>query len=178
MYSSLRASGGSVLVALLFAACGEGGSGATEPPHENNDTLISPIRARDTLAISFGTSFGECGGYCITEFEVSERSVQRTRRSWEEGSTAFPPVRTGLEFRPGTLDSLWAQVDVETFMALPERIGCPDCADGGAEWIELSYPSGRKSVTIELGADIPEIAGLLKALFVIQSDPRWPAMRD
>ena len=33
---------------------------------------------------------------------------------------------------------------------MPETIGCPDCADGGAEWIEIKLANGEKhKVTFE-----------------------------
>lgn len=36
------------------------------------------------------------------------------------------------------------------FLALPTTIGCPDCADGGAEWLEIELKNGIKhKVTFE-----------------------------
>lgn len=37
------------------------------------------------------------------------------------------------------------------FLELADRIGCPDCADGGAEFIEIKTDSVTKSVLFEYG---------------------------
>jgi len=34
-------------------------------------------------------------------------------------------------------------VDITVFFNLPAVIGCPDCADGGSEWIELELNHGE-----------------------------------
>lgn len=49
----------------------------------------------------------------------------------------------------------------EAFYQLPDTMGCPDCADGGAEWIEIEEDDKKYRVTFEYGADIPQIAPLL-----------------
>lgn len=33
---------------------------------------------------------------------------------------------------------------MEAFFELPEVIGCPDCEDGGAEWVEMKLQNGDK----------------------------------
>jgi hypothetical protein len=42
-------------------------------------------------------------------------------------------------------------LDFELFMNLDSIIGCPDCADGGAEWFEIATNDTIKRVTIEYG---------------------------
>jgi hypothetical protein len=47
-------------------------------------------------------------------------------------------------------DQIITDIDVETFFGLPETLGCPDCADGGAEWVEIELRNGEKHrVTFE-----------------------------
>ena len=46
-------------------------------------------------------------------------------------------------------DSLTGLIDLDEFMALDTVIGCPDCADGGAEWIEIVFEETRYKVTFE-----------------------------
>ena len=39
---------------------------------------------------------------------------------------------------------------MNSFFELPETIGCPDCADGRAEWLEIELMNGEKhKVTFE-----------------------------
>ncbi len=47
-------------------------------------------------------------------------------------------------------NSFLTEIDVNSFFSMPETIGCPDCADGGAEWIEIKLANGEKhKVTFE-----------------------------
>jgi hypothetical protein len=32
---------------------------------------------------------------------------------------------------------------IKDFFELPQTIGCPDCTDGGAEWLEIELADGR-----------------------------------
>jgi hypothetical protein len=52
-------------------------------------------------------------------------------------------------------------IDFDAFMKLDNVIGCPDCADGGAEWIELQQGDMVHRVTFDHGASIPSIQPLL-----------------
>lgn len=57
----------------------------------------------------------------------------------------------------GGLSAKWSDlvsaINIEAFFAWEEVIGCPDCADGGAEWIEITTSTGTHKVTYEY--DIP-----------------------
>jgi hypothetical protein len=57
--------------------------------------------------------------------------------------------------------ALQTQFDAAAFARLPETIGCPDCADGGAEWLELTYQGQTRRVTFEHGRPVAEIAPFL-----------------
>ena len=46
-------------------------------------------------------------------------------------------LKNTIEFSNKDWDNLLELLDTEKFYALSEVIGCPDCADGGAEWIEI-----------------------------------------
>jgi hypothetical protein len=53
-------------------------------------------------------------------------------------------------------DNTWkyfkTQLNINDFFNLPKTIGCPDCADSGAEWIEIELVGGEKQkVTFEYG---------------------------
>jgi len=66
---------------------------------------------------------------------------------------------------------LAANVD---FDALPDTVGCPDCADGGAEGLSVERAAGAESVALEFRASIPEAQPLLDRVRAIR-DRLMPA---
>jgi len=62
---------------------------------------------------------------------------------------------------PEEFQELLAAVDMQALQALPNVLGCPDCADGGAEWIEVETGNTLKRVEFEYGVAIPSIQPLL-----------------
>lgn len=54
-------------------------------------------------------------------------------------------------------------VQYDSLLALGDRLGCPDCADGGSEWLAFRMVDGRyHKVVFEFGT-IPQSQGLLLA---------------
>ena len=108
------------------------------------------------LELTSGTSFGMCGGYCVTELRIDSGSITLTETSQAGDMPAR--VRT-LPLSRTDWERLRARVDTAAFRALEGVHGCPDCADGGAEWIQLET-TGPIRVTFEFGAVLEEIAEL------------------
>jgi hypothetical protein len=46
-------------------------------------------------------------------------------------------------------------------MQLDSIFGCPDCADGGAEWIEINTIDKKHKITFEFGKEPEELKSLL-----------------
>jgi hypothetical protein len=118
--------------ALLGAACH---SSPTEP---------------EVLTVRSGTFFGMCppGAYCETTLEVASGSAVLTTIHRGGGSNI---VIAGT-LAAGEWAALIATVDEGRLRSLPAIIGCPDCADGGAEWIEVTTSGWTKKVTFEFGS--------------------------
>ena len=59
---------------------------------------------------------------------------------------------------------MWQQIieliDFEYFQSLDDVYGCPDCADGGAEFIEIIYDGVAKHVTFDAYTEIDGIQEL------------------
>ena len=108
------------------------------------------------LELTSGTSFGMCGGYCVTELRIDSVSVTLTETSQVMDLPAR--VRT-LPLSPAEWNRLQARVDTAAFRELEGIHGCPDCADGGAEWIQLETDEPIR-VTFEYGAVLEGIAEL------------------
>ena len=70
--------------------------------------------------------------------------------------------------------TLTAAVDRQRFEALPGTVGCPDCADGGAESLEVVSADWQRRVTFEFGAVMPELQPLLDRVRGLRQ--RFPAV--
>lgn len=119
----------------------------------------------DIISISSGTSFGMCRGYCRRSILISANSnrvisMKETNYPQKE----FPPVKKADPFSAEQWKELIGLVDFNAFQALDERIGCPDCADGGAEWIQVQTRGQIKKVTFENGQLIKGFEGLVVQL--------------
>lgn len=112
-------------------------------------------------SIKYGTSFGMCGGYCITDVEVTAQSFYISQYGWNDSVT---PKSKTTSFEEEKYNQLLAKVDQTKFLALDPVIGCPDCADGGAEWVEVTIGARTKKVTFGYGTDIDGISNAVSEL--------------
>ncbi len=101
----------------------------------------------DISQVKYGTSFGECFGYCAHDLTLEE-GTSDSYHHWYGGA----PDRHCTESYDNW-SSLTESIDFEAFKELPEVIGCPDCADGGAEWIEITADGETHRVTFEYHND-------------------------
>lgn len=69
-----------------------------------------------------------CAGYCFNSFTFSSEKIIETKTSYDE--TNNPTIINKYSIKKLSWDDLVSTVDLEKFNALPDRIGCPDCADG------------------------------------------------
>ncbi|MCD8541048.1 MAG: hypothetical protein LRY55_15785 [Leadbetterella sp.] len=115
--------------------------------------------------IKSGQSFGMCAGKCYQEMIVENNLatlilIERKDRGSEEDT---------LEFRD---DTYWKQIKADLdgfskkkFLKLQDVYGCPDCADGGAEWLEVRFSNGTtKRVTFNYGSSVAGFEKIISAL--------------
>lgn len=133
---------------LALAACD---TTATQP-----GKAASPV----TRIVST-TSFGMCMGYCRTRLELTETQFVLIREPGGRGAPTLPVQRFTATPAAGEWQQLATLAASARFAGLPETIGCPDCADGGAESLAVSGTSGEKLVNFDHGADITELQPLL-----------------
>ncbi len=120
---------------------------------------------REILAIRSGSSFGFCVGYCRLELDIDEERMALVEKGWD--AQRFPDRYWDRPTTDEAWDELIALIDLEQFRRLDSVIGCPDCADGGAEWLEIQDRAGARRVTYEYGKSpdgIEAIADSLRAL--------------
>lgn len=135
----------SFAAALALAAC------------DNATTQTSGV----TRVVST-TSFGMCIGYCSTRLEITEGEAVLVREGRSgRGGPDLPAQR-----KTQTLDAReWQEIArlaaAAKFDGLLPVIGCPDCADGGAESLSIEGQGGNKMVEFEHGAKIDALQPLL-----------------
>lgn len=118
--------------------------------------------------IEWWTSFWMCAGYCFNSFTFSSEKIIETKTSYDE--TNNPTIINKYSIKKLSWDDLVSTVDLEKFNALPDRIGCPDCADGWAEWIKITTEKEPKQVTFEYGKSVPAIDDLKKMIRKISQE--------
>ncbi|MDQ7063295.1 MAG: hypothetical protein Q9P90_03515 [candidate division KSB1 bacterium] len=117
---------------------------------------VSPmVNTATFLSVRYGTQFGECFGYCYTTLSLDSAGISFQQGSWHPQN--FPPRRIYAELDTAAWNALQQTFDPQAFSRLDTVIGCPDCADGGAEWLEIHTGAGVKRVTFEYG---DSLAGL------------------
>lgn len=126
----------------------------------------APQAPPDIRQIVSTTSFGMCVGYCTTRLEISAAGAVLTRQArGGRGAPDLPDQRFTAPLSAAEWDAfarLAAQTDLS---ALPDVIGCPDCADGGAETLSL----GARSVTFDFGASLNEAQPLLERVRALRA---------
>jgi hypothetical protein len=132
------------LCLALGLACASAACGATGPED------------RASVVLTSGTSFGMCGGYCVTELRIDSLSITLTETSQVMDLPAR--VRT-LPLSASDCARLQARVDTAAFREIEGVHGCPDCADGGAEWIQVETEEPMR-VTFEYGVELDGIEDL------------------
>jgi hypothetical protein len=110
------------------------------------------------VTLSSGTSFGMCMGYCRTELVIDSMTATFTESSWPV--SGLPPKTQTLTLTQVEWQRLRSRVDVSAITRMAGVHGCPDCADGGAEWIELRTAETTARVTFEFGSVLEPIAAL------------------
>ena len=103
-------------------------------------------------AIRFGTSFGFCGGYCESEIRVEPGKLSFTASGTRQN---LPEIKAEIDLPDSSWKALLTAFDSATFHGLDSVLGCPDCADGGKEWIEIQGAGSARKVAYEARKSLP-----------------------
>ncbi len=145
-----------VLAAVLFvAAC------ASAP-------ASAPVDVRQIVST---TSFGMCVGYCTTRLEISPgRAVLiREARGGRGAPQNLPNQRFAAVLTPDEWSELERLAASTNLTGLPPVIGCPDCADGGAESLTIAGSGAPQSVSFEFGASVVQAGPLLERVRALRA---------
>lgn len=136
-----------VSLLIVFTACN------TAKEVTSKDTIIS---------ITHGTNFGHCRGYCRKELVFYPNQINYFEASVD--STTNPVKVENFKNTSKEWSTLTEKLDLKKFNSLEESYGCPDCADGGSEYIEIKTAEGTKRVTIEFNKEASQLEPLLTEL--------------
>jgi hypothetical protein len=117
------------------------------------------IQKEEILLIKHGYTFGRCVGYCNKETTFSQVQVRHIQ--YNRDTLKNPPKISEKKILAEDFKALCTSVDLTAFLQMEERIGCPDCADQGAEYVEIVTSKQTKRVTFEPGKPVPILDSLL-----------------
>jgi hypothetical protein len=115
-----------------------------------SDPSFADLKAA-AFVVESGTSFGMCAGYCSTRLVVDDARATLIETAWR---SELPDRTRTVELTAAERSRFYAAADTAAVHRLAGVHGCPDCADGGAEWITV----GRSTVKFDFGK---ELAGLV-----------------
>ena len=142
-----------IAVALGVAACGDGTTA---------DGGVTQVVST--------TSFGMCMGYCKTRLEISHGQAVLVREAGgRRGAQPLPEQRITAALAAGEWQEIARLAAEAKIDGLPEVIGCPDCADGGAESLSIVGPGRNKTISFEHGAKIQDSQPLLDRVRAIRT---------
>jgi hypothetical protein len=98
----------------------------------------------DSTKIAYGTSFGLCVDYCVKELSLNQSKAAYIKS--KNGANPDTKVCTKPILEADFLE-IRQLLEASNFESLPEKIGCPDCADDGAEWVEVTHNGKTYKVT-------------------------------
>jgi hypothetical protein len=136
------------IIALSFSAC-----------EKSND--------KKTATITYGYSFGQANSYQLLQ-------LNENLFLYEHESAAFKiNKRCSKAADSDAFADIMTRVDLKKFRNLPNTIGCPDCADGGAEFVEIKADGEIHRVTYNYGKVPEELAEI-----VIKLKPVMESFKD
>lgn len=115
----------------------------------------------DIQRIEYGTSFGECFGYCNRDIAITPDKILFTKSGWID---SLQTRQCSKEIPSKEFFAFTDKIDLNDFKKLKEVIGCPDCNDGGAEWIRIITSDSSKKVTFEYGNEPDALKSLIHIL--------------
>jgi hypothetical protein len=116
----------------------------------------------DVDQLVYGASFNMCIGYCTNRIIVEGTRVRLIESSRDP--VKYPTKETVIAIPVSEAEHLLELAQRSVLKGVAGVHGCPDCADGGAEWIERAGDGETLRATFEYGDPPPQIADLQAAL--------------
>ncbi|PJA54897.1 MAG: hypothetical protein CO167_01260 [Candidatus Marinimicrobia bacterium CG_4_9_14_3_um_filter_48_9] len=114
------------------------------------------------LTFESGQQFGLCVSRC--KFVATITQTNSSLNGYESVSSSEPYFTDTSPTEQSAWDTLVDRLDWSVLDTMQAVYGCPDCADGGAEWIKVTQNGVIKRITFEYGDTLDAIAPLQLAL--------------
>jgi len=132
------------------------------------EMILNPL---SSIQINSGTSYGSWWGYCVFELELDNSNVLfKASSCWNPYDQEYPDLTLEDNLNQESWQYLVNLIDFEYFQSLDDVYGCPDCNDGGAEFIQIIYEGVSKQVTFEAYSAIDGIQELTLSLRSLRED--------
>jgi hypothetical protein len=105
-----------------------------------------PSKLDSVYYIKYGTSAGECTGYCFHEAIVDSINMIRVQKSLQ-ADKKYPIKIDTVQIKSDQWDMLINSIEISSFFSIPEKIGNPGI--GETEWIEINYIGKIHKVTFD-----------------------------
>lgn len=132
---------------------------------EKDSKVLDNELGMGNYVVNYGTSFGMCVGPCKKEMNlIKDELVFTVFKTEGRGAVGGTPETYKEKLTSSLANDVIQSIDYEGFKKLTEVIGCPDCADGGTEWVEIAKGDSKHKVTFEFGKSPKEIEKLVTIL--------------
>lgn len=158
----------SVIIFIFFSAffqnflCAQEGTKTSDSDSVKNivpDELKSQLS--DSAVIKFRYFFGECLGNCSAYVLVTSKKILIHK---DDDFGFKGDFEKEIPIDPKMWNKLIQTVDFRKFFDMNEEYGCPDCDDGGGEWVSIRDQGYYKRVTFDYGSELEEITEFVWAL--------------
>lgn len=139
--------------------------------------LVDSMPVADPIGIEFGSSAGECVGYCIREFVLHSWGVTGIRKTWPNTGPILPVEKIWMRVSGERMELVIAEVHSMTALMQHEHelVGCPDCADGGACWLKVQRNGSTRSLSFDRMHGAARWDELVKLIWRLEPYPIDPS---
>lgn len=129
----------------------------------------SGTSASDVSVVELVQSFGFCppDAYCTTRLRVASGQAIVTLESRASGNLV-----SRRQLRADEASAIARSAAATRFDGVASVIGCPDCADGGAESLSVTAEGRTRTVTFEYDAQVAALEPLLGQMRSVMATTR------
>ncbi|MFB6317514.1 hypothetical protein [Saccharicrinis sp. FJH54] len=124
--------------------------------------LQTAERSQQNMKVKYGTSFGECLGYCSSTMTLTRGQLDFLYESLN--TDTLPDIDCSMRIPADSTNKVLDYVSKPLFYYMESVYGCPDCADGGTEWISIEDNYFYKKIKFEYMNEPEQLTGLVNIL--------------